>query len=827
MSESAQIKLLAEFTEGTWTDIWEDVRISEGWNLRWGNQQTGPVDLIGQTGILGFTLDNSAFNSAGTVGLYSPAHASVRSGFAKGLPLRLLVSHGSNKMGSKKFGADGALIYSLASPPSITPTLGAEKLTNGGFETAGGGGDDVFASWAEHKSNGVIADELAIVYSGSHACKFTTGAASDIYISPSTSPVVVPGQTYQFIFWTRGDGTNAGRYSVADATHWVNIIPTTSTGIPGTTYTQLTITFTAPAGCFKAHPYVWGPSVNGGIAYFDDVSVKPVTVESFGSLQTGAVNVSVSANLTIPANLQGGVVLALDSAVTPANFILAYYNRYLGKVIVDQYIADALTNLLSETVAYVAGATLKAIKANGWVTVYYNGALVGSAVKVTESAYTLCGLFATDVSVTFANLAIYNLATFDDMYEMFNGNLAAAEPKMGLYGERTTACEWRDWFDVAARNVIGTLPAQLNKRVDEILPEILSKSSKQPPRVYTHTGKTVFPQSMDAEFGQKTKIMTALSKLALSEVGHIYMRGGTLAERYALWQEDRQYRFNNQTSIITLDNTMDDLPVRYSNDEVWNSVRVSVYPRRIDTTPTTVVAAIEKEIYLLPGETKTITLEYRDPSNESSKITAIEVQAPVAGTDYHFGRAEVETGTGGMTDSLGLTYEAGASVVKVTLTNNATVGGWVSGLQFKAKGVYLFQPVTVDKISQSSANATGDMQKTIDLPYETRERFAEALAAYVLALQDDWQEKVSGVSFLANRDASHMIAALSGQPGKCFTLTETVTGVSKLFVITGCELKGEPGDIIRCSWACAPADTTAYWRMGISAMQTETIMGPI
>jgi hypothetical protein len=152
---------------------------------------------------------------------------------------------------------------------------GLEKLTNGGFETAGGGGADVFGSWAETAGDGALADEGVLVHSGSHAAKLTAGATKNTRISqgPITNPA---GATYQLTFWTRGDGTNQGYYLVQDRDGW-GILASGVTGVTGTTYTQRSVSFTMPAG----HTSGWllnlyNPLSAGGIAYFDDVSVKQI-----------------------------------------------------------------------------------------------------------------------------------------------------------------------------------------------------------------------------------------------------------------------------------------------------------------------------------------------------------------------------------------------------------------------------------------------------------------------------------------------------------------------------------------------------------------------
>lgn len=144
-------------------------------------------------------------------------------------------------------------------------------LLNGGFETAGGGGADVFADWVENAGSGAIAAELTLVNSGSNAAKLTQGASLDAYIDQTKT--VVAGDTEELRLFTRGDGSNAGRYSIYDITNAADIIAITATGISGTTYTQIVSGFTVPSGCTQIRIRLHAPAVSAAVAYFDDVEL--------------------------------------------------------------------------------------------------------------------------------------------------------------------------------------------------------------------------------------------------------------------------------------------------------------------------------------------------------------------------------------------------------------------------------------------------------------------------------------------------------------------------------------------------------------------------
>jgi len=154
--------------------------------------------------------------------------------------------------------------------------FGDEIIENGGFETAGAGGADAFANWVEFLGDGAIARTTTAgeFYAGVAAAKLTAGATANTQLYESRT--VVPGQKYRYAFYTRGDGTYAGRYAIYDNTNSAYIVNITATGIIGTSYQRKFVDFTAPAGCIAVLCSVRPPATNTGIAYFDNVSLRAV-----------------------------------------------------------------------------------------------------------------------------------------------------------------------------------------------------------------------------------------------------------------------------------------------------------------------------------------------------------------------------------------------------------------------------------------------------------------------------------------------------------------------------------------------------------------------
>lgn len=89
---TATIVIQADFGGG-FVDITGDVRGVSPLRMRHGIMGNGPKDRIASPGSMSFALDNSAVNSGGLLGYYSPDHANIRSGFELGIPIRLKISY--------------------------------------------------------------------------------------------------------------------------------------------------------------------------------------------------------------------------------------------------------------------------------------------------------------------------------------------------------------------------------------------------------------------------------------------------------------------------------------------------------------------------------------------------------------------------------------------------------------------------------------------------------------------------------------------------------------------------------------------------------------
>jgi hypothetical protein len=210
-------------------------------------------------------------------------------------------------------------IYAQVSSPAFTNLSFASSsgtislpnlLTNGNFETLGAGGQDVFGGdWSESWGTGTTEAETVNVHSGSYAVKMSGNGQG---VSQAITTGFSVGESLTLNFWTRGDGTYAGRYSITRP-FLSDIVSLVTTGISGTAYQEVTVTFTVPAATTQININLYPPSNVSGTAYFDDVWLG-------GSTNAGFYNSGFRSEMSITT----------DSIVNPGPFrIFAVTNEMI------------------------------------------------------------------------------------------------------------------------------------------------------------------------------------------------------------------------------------------------------------------------------------------------------------------------------------------------------------------------------------------------------------------------------------------------------------------------------------------------------------------
>jgi hypothetical protein len=287
----------------------------------------------------------------------------------------------------------------------ITPaTFGSEELTNGGFDNWTGDDPD---SWTVSGESGADPEITEVAAGEAHADAPTAGGKHANFYSSATdnAPTILQAITtankWYYCEMDIDTETAAGAQLLSHGgKFWDNCA--NGAGI-------YYFTFLADGANFSATGK--GPPLDVTV---DSISVKELTLsELFSTVDAGQQDVVIDVDIVHSAGKQvkgtcAGVVLCLDDAATPANFIIAITNG--NKLYLEKCVAGTYTSLINSTYTYSSGATLRVVKDGTSVSVFYNNAKVGTTQTVSDAGVkdnTIHGLFSTYASNTMDNFTLY------------------------------------------------------------------------------------------------------------------------------------------------------------------------------------------------------------------------------------------------------------------------------------------------------------------------------------------------------------------------------------------------------------------------------------
>ncbi len=202
-----------------------------------------------------------------------------------------------------------------------------------------------FTNWTmvDNGDGGTSVDTIS--HAGTYSARVRRYAlGQEVELTQTFTPVAF--QLYRLQFWTRGDGTNAGDYRVSYSGG--DIIPETTTGVTGTTFTLVTDYFMSPSSGDVTLAFRAKDGVFGALARYDDVSIVPF--DDATRVQVSAANgirFFNSATEVVGQWIDNRIVLG---STGEENITINPYGVRIknGAVIYAQLIGDALTLGLTE-----------------------------------------------------------------------------------------------------------------------------------------------------------------------------------------------------------------------------------------------------------------------------------------------------------------------------------------------------------------------------------------------------------------------------------------------------------------------------------------------
>lgn len=291
-----------------------------------------------------------------------------------------------------------------------TPAVGSEMHTESNAAADPNGSEaDAITGWASPNCD-LISQDVE-VDTGTYALKCDGTGASGRAEYLFTA---VLGAWYQVTVALKRDDVSFR------AQTWSNLLLSSPLNPATTAWTDLVLTTRATNANAGLRFYV--PDTQTG--YLDNLSLKPITLSAlFASLEVSTTDVLIEAEVTLSdvaiSRTQAGVVMNLDDAATPANFVIAYHDGTNANL--DKCVAGVYTSVISAAAAYAAGAVLRVIKDGTSYSLYYNNAKVGSTSTISDAGIVdnvLHGLFSTYSANRLDNFAVWARGTDGEYAEL-------------------------------------------------------------------------------------------------------------------------------------------------------------------------------------------------------------------------------------------------------------------------------------------------------------------------------------------------------------------------------------------------------------------------
>lgn len=409
----------------------------------------------------------------------------------------------------------------------------------------------------------------------------------------------------------------------------------------------------------------------------------------------------------------------------------------------------------------------------------------------------------------------------------FLGMLDKTDTVVGIHGQLLVRCTVLDWMEEASKFDLTGLPTQVNKRSDQVFSAVLAAIPIQPQSTSIGTGLDIFPYALD-NGGGGSSALTEFQRITQSELSYILMRGNSVNGGELVYVP--RHGLTDAVSMSITDAAldvvqMDDAHVTDGRGEVLNQVKVTIHPRRIDTSIVTLFA-LQQPLAIGAGQTTVLTGKYIDPAQKAAKVGGTGMIVPVMGVDYAFATGAY----GGLDISAVLTVVAafGSDSVTYTLTNTGGDTGYVTILQARGYGLYDFEPVQIT-VDDLPSQVNGINPVALDMPYQSSLVLGDGLARYLLNRHSTQVTRLDTITMFVSRSIG-MLAALHLEPGSLLEITETVSGLT----LARFHIMGERGSIdtpasITMIFDVIAADNSAgLWRLdepGASELGATTAAG--
>ena len=383
-----------------------------------------------------------------------------------------------------------------------------------------------------------------------------------------------------------------------------------------------------------------------------------------------------------------------------------------------------------------------------------------------------------------------------------------------------------DYIEYMARTPLRSQSVAAAQTADQGITTLVALMQTAPQSTSYQTGQETF-NTIFTSVSPRTRIYGEVAKLAKSEFGYFYnskdqangetlvfdsnqTRSGlnTLTEIQQdsgdvllletgdklLLETGDDLLLNQAATAPSFDNSMKKVDIQYGEDIV-NYFKVTANPTTV-TAGASTLWELGEPIEMGAAEIITFRTNYRDPAG-GNQINCLTSEA--TGTTKAF-RPNYD-GTGANMDAnLNVATVFGTEGVTFTLTNNATVTGYVTTLTATGTGLQIYSSVFKETESAVSQLSYDLRQQSINQAYQQDPDLGILMGGAVIEKEKEPRLDLQKITFNANRSVALMHAFLEIDVGNLVHIKEDDAEIDGYYYIQGKELTINPGGVIDFSW---------------------------
>lgn len=393
-------------------------------------------------------------------------------------------------------------------------------------------------------------------------------------------------------------------------------------------------------------------------------------------------------------------------------------------------------------------------------------------------------------------------------------------PEMGIYRERVARVNAQDYIGKMGSQYAEGLQVITTATVDEGMGSAIALMPVQPLSTNISTGIDELPYIFHDIDGRRQSIMNALQRLAQTDLGYLFVSGGTsTADAEVLTYQNRHDRLLTDPSG-TINNTMVAMQALRSEENIINSIAVVCQPVDLGTEDE-ICYTLQREQEVAPRHTVTLRCRFRDPTGGAQRVRIApgDGATPVAGTDYKMSSVEGNNGSD-LNASLTITIDWFADYADVSFFNTSyTQTGYIN--LFTLKGLLIRIYDTLEVVEESSAanlDKYGKRQLRFQLPYMDNPFTADDFAHHILNKWENPETIVDYIEIVASASSELLSLAMVLDIGSRLVIAEPMTGTNAEYNVNGVEWQIGEGGILRAKYFLEPTIASQYWYLGTTGL---------